>query len=168
MADPDPRDALQTVGDLIQDTETCMMTTRRPDGRLLSRPMRWVARTPFDGNLWFFTAETSRKVEDVAGDAHVNLAFQSDRHETAVSVHGTAEVTRDPATLDALWEPRLDPWFPEGRETDGLVLIRVEAEGAEYWDGTRNPLVVAFGLARGLLTDGTADTSDNARLSLDA
>ena len=167
-APPDDPDAHETVADLIDDAPVCMLTTRRADGTMMSRPMRWLTRDGFDGDLWFFTYGSSRKVEDVGQDAHVNVAFFSDDHAVAVSVRGTAAVVRDPATLDELWEPKLNAWFPEGRETEDLVLLRVEGHGAEYWDGSQNPVEVAVGLVKGLVTDGTAGTADNEKLTLDA
>src|SRR4051794_40677524 len=51
-----------------------------------------------------------------------------------VSVAGNAEIVRDVAKAKELWNAGLDAWFPDGPETPGLVLVKVHADTAEYWD----------------------------------
>lgn len=162
------RGNIKKVGDLIEEARICMMTTRRADGTLITRPMKWALRDTFDGDLFFFTYEQARKVEDIRHDPHVNLGFLSNSDKVAVSIRGTAEVVRDRALVDELWQPELEAWFPDGKETDGLALLRVDATGAEYWDGTKNPVAMAFELARGVVGDKHADVGENAKLNLEA
>ena len=162
------RGNIKKVGDLIEDARICMMTTHRADGTMISRPMRWLVRDEFDGSLWFFTYGSSRKVEDVRDDAHLNLGFLTNDDKIAVSIRGTAEVTRDQEKIDELWQPELNAWFPDGKDSDDLVLLKVNAGGAEYWDGDQNPVAVAFGLVKGIVSDKTADTGENEKLTLDA
>ena len=162
------RGNIKKVGGLIEDVRICMMTTHRADGTLISRPMRWLVRDEFDGTLWFFTYGQSRKVEDIGDDAHVNLGFLTNDDKIAVSIRGTAEVVRDQAKIEELWQPELNAWFPDGKESSDLVLVKVNANGAEYWDGTQNPVELVLGLAKGVVSDKAADVGDNEKLTLDA
>ena len=162
------RGNIKKVGDLIEDARICMMTTHRADGTMVSRPMRWLLRDEFDGDLWFFTYERSRKVEDVGQDPHVNLGFLANDDKIAVSIRGRGETSHDRALIEELWQPELKAWFPDGKDSEGLVLLRVEAHGAEYWDGTQNPIEVAFELAKGIIGDKPADTGDNEKLTIQA
>lgn len=122
---------LAKIAELIAETQVCMFTTTDATGRLVSRPMA-VLDTKFDGDLWFVTNGDARKVEQVRREAHVNVAFTS-RHSW-VSIDGDAEIVRDVDKAKALWGPGVDAWFPEGPESDGIVLVQVRAESAEYWD----------------------------------
>ena len=62
----------------IDDIEIAMMTTRRADGHLQSRPMATQRRA--DGaDVWFVTLEETRKLRDLAADPHVNLSYYKDR-----------------------------------------------------------------------------------------
>src|SRR5690606_35271733 len=45
---------VEELYDLIEGIEIAMFTTRRPDGRLVSRPMATQERRP-DADLWFVT-----------------------------------------------------------------------------------------------------------------
>ncbi len=49
-----------------------MLTTRAPDGTLVSRPMA-LQEVEFDGDLWFFADAGSRKVAHLAADPQVNV-----------------------------------------------------------------------------------------------
>lgn len=119
------------VAELIGDTRVCMLTTTDATGRLVSRPMA-VLEIEFDGDLWFFSDADARKVDHVGDGAHVNVAFASGH--SWVSVAGDAEVVRDVDKTQQLWSPVVSSWFPEGPQSPGLVLVRVHAESAEYWD----------------------------------
>ncbi|MEJ5868046.1 pyridoxamine 5'-phosphate oxidase family protein [Pseudokineococcus sp. 5B2Z-1] len=119
------------VAELIKDVKVCMLTTTGAAGRLVSRPMA-VQEVEFDGDLWFFAEEDSSKVDQVRHGAHVNVAFASG--DSWVSVAGDAEVVRDVAKAKELWNPGVEAWFPDGPEAPGIVLVKVHADTAEYWD----------------------------------
>lgn len=108
-----------------------MFTTVDSDGRLMSRPMA-VQEVEFDGDLWFFTRQGSRKVEQIGQQSRVNVALAS--RSSWVSVTGIAEVLRDVAKARELWNASISAWFPDGPEDPDIVLVKVHADGAEYWD----------------------------------
>lgn len=115
---------------LIADTQVCMFTTIT-DGRPMSRPMA-VQEVEFDGDLWFFTKQGGRKVDQIGRERRVNLSFSS--RSSWVSVTGEAEVVRDVAKAKELWNAGIEAWFPDGPEDPDIVLLKVHADGAEYWD----------------------------------
>jgi general stress protein 26 len=53
-------------------------------------------------------------------------------------VQGTASIIKDQELLKARWVSGLERWFPEGTQTQGLVLIKVSASSVYYWDGEEN------------------------------
>ncbi|KHL25859.1 pyridoxamine 5'-phosphate oxidase [Croceibacterium mercuriale] len=124
-------DEVAKLADLIADTRICMFTTVDSDGRLMSRPMA-VQEVEFDGDLWFFTRQGSRKVEQIGQQSRVNVALAS--RSSWVSVTGIAEVLRDVAKARELWNASISAWFPDGPEDPDIVLVKVHADGAEYWD----------------------------------
>src|SRR5512133_3541574 len=73
---------------LIDGIEVAMFTTRRPDGQLVTRPMQVQERTA-GTDMWFMPNWESHKLEELATDPHVNLAFYKDRTREWVSVSGT-------------------------------------------------------------------------------
>ena len=77
MAEKDP---VQELRKLVEAIETAMMTTRRADGHLVSRPMAVQASAP-GADFWFVTERDSEKLDELRADPHVNLAFYRTEHE---------------------------------------------------------------------------------------
>ena len=90
---------------LIDGIDIAMLTTRRADGHLFSRPMSTQRRTT-GTDLWFMTNVESEKFEDLARDPHVNLAYYKSNGEWA-SVSGTAFASRDRSKIDELYAAAL-------------------------------------------------------------
>jgi len=127
----DQNDDVRNVVDIINDIRVGMFTTLDEHGKLVSRPL--VAQeVKEDGDLWFFTARGTSQVDHIALNPGVNVSFGS--RSSWVSVSGEAEVIDDLGKARALWNPIVEAWFPDGPETPGLVLVRVDSDSAEYWD----------------------------------
>lgn len=116
---------------LMSDIQVCMFTTTGAEGRLMSRPMA-VQEVEFDGDLWFITKQDGRKVEQIGRNPRVNVALSS--KSSWVSLTGDAEVIHDAEKTKQLWNAGISAWFPNGPEDPELVLLKVHADGAEYWD----------------------------------
>ena len=91
----------EKLKELTKDIAICMMTTAEADGTLRSRPMQ-AQDTDENGDLWFFTSDTSGKVEETRLDPRVNLAFASGDRQRYVSVSGTAQLVRDPVKAEPI------------------------------------------------------------------
>jgi len=141
-------DEVAKLAKLIADTQVCMFTTIA-DGRPMSRPMA-VQAVEFDGDLWFFTKQGGRKVEQIGREPRVNIAFSS--RSSWVSVTGEAEVVRDVAKAKQLWNAGIEAWFPDGPEDPDVVLVKVHADGAEYWDSPGAGVVSVLSFVKAKLT----------------
>ncbi len=140
-------DEARTVAELLRDERTAVFTTTAPDGTLISRPMS-MQEVEFDGDLWFFASRSSRKVAHIAANPQVNVATSGS--SSWVSLTGSAVVVDDLATKQRLWNTVVEAWFPDGPEDPDVVLLRVEAASAEYWDspGGRLASLVSFAKAK--------------------
>ena len=160
----DTGDNVQRVRDLVSDSTLCMFTTRTADGQLLSRPMA-LQEQEFDGDLWFFAAADSRKAVDILNDPTVNVAFQSGT--SWVSVSGSAEIVRDDARKKDLWSSGVAAWFPEGVDDDNVVLLKVHADGAEYWAAPGSKVTTLIAYAKSRITGKRPDDiGDNETVDL--
>ena len=151
---------------LIDGIEVAMFTTRRPDGQLVSRAMQVQERTA-GTDLWFMTNWESHKLEELATDPHVNLAFYKDRTREWVSVSGSAIISRDHKLVRELYKPDWKAWLgDQGGERDGgpndprIALILVEATSVTYSKKDRPAPVVLFNLVRGMLTGEPPKVAD--------
>ncbi len=162
---------LDDLYELIDGIEVAMMTTRRPDGHLVSRAMQTQERRAH-ADLWFVTNVESNKLDELAHDPHVNLAYYKDRTREWVSVSGTAILTQDRDLVRGLYKPDWKAWFPEqGGVRDGgpddprITLIDVEAETVEYLKVDKPRAVVFFEVAKGIVTGSPPDVGSQRHVS---
>lgn len=144
----------QKLWELIKDVKIAMLTTEDADGVLRSRPMA-TQRVEFEGDLWFFTSASSKKVREAATHNEVNLSYADPGSNKYVSVSGSASLVRDPAKARELWNPIYKAWFPKGLEDPILALLKVEVNKAEYWDSPSSTMVQLAGFLKAVATGQT-------------
>ena len=154
---------MTTIDRIIKKTRFATVTTRTADGDLVSRPLA-VLEHDFDGTVWFFTAEPSPKTDDVAHDAHINVAYVDG--SSVVSLSGTATVERDRARIDEWWNPWVEAWFPDGKDDPSVALLKVEATSAEYWHVDKPGIVRAIEIVKAIATRTVPDVGDNRTVEL--
>ena len=157
---------LEKLYERIEDLETAMFTTRRADGRLVSRPMATQKRAS-GAHLWFVTWRQSDKVEEVRNEPQVNLAFYKDRTREWISISGVARVVDDRAKIHELYQPDWRAWFgDEGGEKDGtpddprMILIGVDIEVAMFLEINKPQPVVLFEVVKGMITGKSPDVGE--------
>ncbi len=142
---------IRKLGELIRDVRICMLTTVDEGGYLHSRPMA-TQQVEFDGDLWFFTKASAAKSTELAQHAQVNVSYSEPDDHRYVSLSGRAELVRDREKAKALWNPVYRAWFPDGLDDPELALIRVDVDGAEYWDPPSGAMVQLFGYVKAAIT----------------
>ncbi|OGX81167.1 pyridoxamine 5'-phosphate oxidase family protein [Hymenobacter coccineus] len=125
---------LKEIAKKMANLDIALLTTHTSRGQLSSRPMSNNGDVTYDGNSHYFTFEESRTVKDITENAHVNLGFTGAKG-LYVSIVGTAHLIRQKSTMEEHWLPSLNQWFPQGIDTPGVVLVRVEAKRIKYWQG---------------------------------
>lgn len=158
---------VKKIAKMIEDIKFGMFTTVSEDGSLHSRPM---SAQEIDENncVWFLTSKDSGKVEAIAHDKQVNIAFGSPAKNDFLSLAGRAEVLVDKAKIKELWNPFYLAWFPKGVDDPDICLIKVEIASAEYWDSPNSKIVQVVGLAKAVLTGQQykASHSEHGRVKL--
>ena len=145
---------LERFYELIDGIEAAMMTTRRLDGHLQSRPMATQKRAN-GADIWFVTTEGTSKLDDLAHDPHVNLAYYKADGEWA-SVSGTAFPTTDRAKIRELYALDWKLWFPDdgvpghGTPDDPrMVLIGVMVHAAAFLEVNKPRPLYLFEAVKG-------------------
>jgi general stress protein 26 len=143
---PQTHGPLQQLAACLDGQRVAMLTLRDASDRLVSQPM-----TPQEmderGCIWIMlsTGATAQRIG--ARGAPVNLAFSDERRGTYVSVSGQARLVDDMQRKRALWTELARPWFPGGAEDPTLLLLSIEPEHAEIWDGPTSNVVRALVLS---------------------
>ena len=136
-------DPAAKVAELAKGIQIGMLTTVDEQGHFVSRPMAQ-QEVEFDGDLWFFAERDSRKIRHIAANPHVGVTLSSGA--TWISLNGTAEIVTDTAKARELWNTVVEAWMPQGPDDPSVVLIKFNADTAEYWDtpGGRIASVLSF------------------------
>lgn len=148
----DHQEAIETVNGLIRDIEIAMLTTVAQEG-LVSRPMK-TQDIDSDGNLWFLTKKDTQKFHELLRNQNVNVAYAG---KSFVSIRGKAELVEDKEKLKQIWNPMYEKLLETNIDDPNLVLIKVNAETAEYWDQGNMLKMVTYLFSRviGKNTEGT-------------
>ena len=162
---------LEDLYKLIDGIETAMLTTRRPDGSLVSRAMQTQRRTA-GVDLWFMSNWFAEKLDEIAMDPHVNVSYYRDRTREWVSVSGRAIISRDRNLIRGLYQPDWKAWLgDEGGERDGsaedprIALILVSAESVTYSKQDRPTPVVLFNIVKSMITGEPPKVADLREVS---
>ena len=157
---------LEKFYDLVKDIEIAMLTTRRNDGLLVSRPMATQVRAE-GADLWFVTEKSSPKIAEIRSHPNVNLSYYKDRTREWISVAGKARVVDDRAKIHELYRPDWRAWFEDkgGKENGGpddprIVLIGVDVQIAHYLEVNKPQVVVLFEVVKGMITGKAPDVGE--------
>jgi general stress protein 26 len=151
------------VAELIKGERFAFLTTVAPDGKLTSRPMT-LQEVEFDGDLWFFAERGTDWLAHLAASPQVNVGVGSGG--TWVSLTGHASVVDDVAKKKELWNSGVEAWLPQGPEDPSAVLIRVDADSAEYWDSPGGRLATAFSFVKAKATGERMEAGESHKVDL--
>lgn len=137
---------LKDISSKMASIDFCMLSTKGATGQVASRPMSNNGDVEYDGDSWFFSYDNSAKIREIEADPVVSLTFSAGKGLLGkpgifIAIEGRATLIRDRAEFEAHWTKDLDIWFPDGIDTPGIVLIKVQANEVEYWDGSDNEKV---------------------------
>lgn len=154
-------EGVKHIAEIIKDIRFALLTTVSGKGHLHSRPMT-TQETEFDGDIWFIGSKDSGSVADITAQPQVNVSYADTGKNTYLSVTGRAVLTDDRAKLETLWSDGYKAYFAGGIDDPDIQLIKIESQGAEYWEGgrTRNLLQMAAAAVSGKTSNdhGTNET----------
>jgi len=120
-----------------------------------------------DGVLWFFAASDGSLALGIDTNPRVSVTYSDPGRGLYVSLSGYARLVHDPDRIFALWQERVQAWFPEGPLDPRLALLRVAVDHAEYWDEHSSRMVRLLALAHAALSrDPSAPATEHGRLKL--
>lgn len=157
--------------ELIEGIEIAMLTTRRSDGMLVSRPMATQKRHP-GADLWFVTDVESHKIDELVFDPNVSLAYYNVKTWEWVSASGVASINTDRSLIRSLYEPDWKAWFgDEGGARNGepddprFALLFVDVVSVVYGKRNKPKTLALFEVVKGLVTGKQPDVADVRRVT---
>lgn len=144
---------IQHLDNMIKGIKYAMLTTKDDDGdKLYSRPMYTADHDFGKKELWFFTQKSSWKCAQIEHDHRVGVTYSDSNTNTFVSISGNARLVMDKEKIKQLYSPMLKAWFPKGVDDPEIALLRVDIQGAEYWDSSSSRMVYLFKVAKAIAT----------------
>jgi len=154
------QEAIETVRRLIKGIDIAMLASITEQG-IVARPMK-TQEVEFDGDLWFLTMKDTEKYEELVHNPHVNVTYVGDSY---VSIRGTAELINDREKIKEYWNLAYEKFLETTSDDPNLILIKVKAETAEYWD-TGNKMKFVKQIINKLTGKGSENTNLNNIVNL--
>ncbi len=133
MTEPAGREVVSQIAPIIRAIDICFLSTVNSDGHVHARPMSNNGEVEWDGDSWFFAPADGRAVSEISTNPAVVTAYRAEEGFKIVVVTGSASIENDPSLKQRYWLADLDRWFPNGPDDPNVVLIRVNAEHADWW-----------------------------------
>ena len=159
-------EAREKVHAMTKNIRVAMLASFAPEGFIHARPV--VPRQQdASGALWVFTSRSSPLVSELDADPRVLLTYAEPKDQNYVSITGQATVMEeDPAKARELWAEPMRTWFPKGVDDPDLILVRIDAERAQYWDAPSSAIVYAYGYAKARFTGERPHPGDTGKVQL--
>ena len=123
-------ETLKVLKDILKNAEVAMLVTISSDNRIVSRPMQ-LQQVEFDGDLWFLTRTDTEKYDEIKTNDNVNVVIAD---KSYASISGKAEIVDDVNKKKEFWNKAYEKMFDLDYTDSRLILIKVNAETAEYWE----------------------------------
>lgn len=157
---------LNTIVSKIEHVRFGMFTTSDDTRTLTSRPLTQ-QQVDTNGQMWFIVSDEAAYTRDLLNNPQVNVSFAEPSDSLYVSVCGRAELVRDRAKTEELWNPMVKAWFPGGLDDPHLALIKVTIQSAEYWDSDASKMRQFFEMAKAAFTgDKPKDLGEHGKVEL--
>ena len=153
------------IWSIIEKAGICMMTTRF-EGGLRARPLE--ARPEQEENaIYFLTDRRGLKDDEVQLHPDVCLTFIYPKWKVYLSLTGRAFISEDISRARKLWNDEQQAWWPGGPEDPNLLVMRVELDRAEMWDGPASSAVAAFEFAKARLTHKKPNLGEKRKVTVE-
>lgn len=158
-------DAIKKIKDFVNDIKVCMFCTSVTDMPFRTRPMSTL-EVDEEGNLWFFSAKSSDKNDEIKNDDTVQLIYSKNSDVHFLTITGKATIVEDQAKKDELWNPIVKAFFPEGKDDPNLSLVKIKPEAAHYWDTINGKMVTWFKMAASAVTGNQNNVGVEGKLKV--
>ncbi|MFN3172741.1 MAG: pyridoxamine 5'-phosphate oxidase family protein [Hyphomicrobiales bacterium] len=163
------KDNQDRLWSLLGDHNTFMLVTKssaRHSTPVRARPMAGYPRRD-EQRIWFLAHKDGVKDDEIEMNSQVCVTLSDASKQHFVSIRGKASVKHDLARKRDLWSVAAQAWFPDGPEDPNIVLLCVDVEKAEFWDGDPNPIIVAFKMARAVAEGRDVEVGEHGKVSFE-
>jgi general stress protein 26 len=147
---PQTTEDMRRLGAHLEAQRTAMLSFSDDHGQITARPM-----TPLEmdaqGEIWMLASRRAMAPIFVAALRQANLTFSDHERSVHVSIAGVARLADDAARKAALWSTMARPWFPGGADDSDLVLLALQPQLADIWNGPESEVMRLLALSASLV-----------------
>lgn len=144
----DDSDVSGRIWDLADRLDPCMLVTTDGDRQRVRPVFARVRRD--EGAIYILTDTKGTKLDQIARNPAVSLAFSDERGNDYTVIYGTATVSQDADKVRDLWRFS-DETFFKSPDNPEIRVIAVRPDAAELWDGSHLLITGAKILAQRLV-----------------
>lgn len=162
----DSKEAIVKMKALAEKIKICMFCTNLSTAPFSTRPMG-ISEVDDDGKIWFLSASSSNKNQEIKQDEKVQLIFSDPDNAHFLNVFGEADIFDDEKSIEKAWTPLAKAWFPDGKDDIHVTVIKVHPLDAYYWDTKDGKMISLLKIATAALTGGTANAGVEGKLTVE-
>jgi len=137
---PQATEEMSRLARHLEGQRTTMLSFSDDHGQITARPM-----TPLEldtqGEIWMLASRRSMAPVFVAALRQANLTFSDSERSLYISLAGVARLCDDAQRKADLWTTMARPWFPGGVDDPDLVLLAMQPQLADIWDGPNSDVL---------------------------
>lgn len=137
---PQANDEMRRLAEHLEGQRTAMLSFADEHGQITARPMTALEMDEH-GEIWMMVSRQRMAPHFVAALRQANLGFSDEHNALYVSIAGVARLCDDVQRKQALWSAMARPWFADGAADPDLVLLALQPQLADIWDGPDNDAV---------------------------
>ncbi|MEJ7732492.1 MAG: pyridoxamine 5'-phosphate oxidase family protein [Polyangiaceae bacterium] len=150
--------SIQEMRKLLATFDTVMLVTLTTEGDMRGRAMAVQDNGALhDCDLWFVTSDESPKIAEIESDARCCVTAYRASDGANLSISANVRKSRDLGEIRRLWKEDWKGWFQKGPEDPTIVLLKLTASRAEYWEQRGGRLRILYELAKAYVTGERAD-----------
>jgi len=163
---PEHNENIEKLIEMVKDSKVCMLITNdKNEENLSGRPMS-ISKIDDDGTMWFFTKQSSYKVDEIEESKKVAISITNESSNNYLMINGAATLVNDKMKMEKLWNSILKAWFPLGLDDPDMILIKVVPEEVNYWDSSSSKMVVLFNMLKAIVTGKVYDEGEHGKINL--
>ena len=162
----DSKEAIAKMKELAEKIKICMLCTNLSTTPFSTRPMG-ISEVDDDGKIWFLSASSSNKNQEIKQDEKVQLIFSDPDNAHFLNVFGEADIFDDEKSIEKAWTPLAKAWFPQGKDDMQVTVIKVHPLDAYYWDTKDGKMISLLKIATSALTGSTANAGVEGKLTVE-
>ena len=122
--------------------------------------------SPDENAVWFFTKSDSELAKVAAAGGDVHLCLISAEQDYHACLLGELKTLRSQPHINKYWSAVVAAWFPEGKESETVTLLRFTPRDAQFWASSGSTLNFAWQIAKANVTGHEPDVGFSARMKL--